>query len=83
MWCPACIVMNKFWKNIKNKYNNIEFVDYDLDLDDEKVKEYNVGNKLPVIIFSLDGNETKRIVGEKNEQEIEKEIEDWLYEKSK
>ena len=35
MWCPACIVTNKYWKQIIEKYNEIEFIDYDIDMDEE------------------------------------------------
>jgi thiol-disulfide isomerase/thioredoxin len=75
MWCPACIVTNKYWKNIKNKYNDIEFLDYDLDMDEEEVKKFNIGNKLPEIIFFDDNDkELKRIIGEKKEEDIDREI---------
>ena len=55
MWCPACIVTNKYWKKIKDRYKEIEFIDYDLDMDEEEVKKLNVGNILPEFIF-LDSN---------------------------
>lgn len=28
MWCPACIIMNKFWNKVKEEFKNIEFIDY-------------------------------------------------------
>jgi thiol-disulfide isomerase/thioredoxin len=75
MWCPACIITNKYWKNLKNEYQNVNFIDYDIDLDEEKVKEYNIGKILPeIIIFDDEDKEIKRIVGEKKQEEIEKEI---------
>ena len=49
MWCPACIIMNKFWNKIKEEFKNIEFIDYDLDIDEEQVKSYNVGNILSIL----------------------------------
>lgn len=76
MWCPACIITNKYWKNIKNKYQDIEFIDYDIDLDEDKVKNLNIGKILPeIIIFDDNDKEIKRIIGEKKEQEIIDEIE--------
>lgn len=81
MWCPSCIVVSKYWKNIKNKYTDIEFVEYDLDMDEEEVKELNIGNKLPeIIFFDNDNKELKRLIGERKQEEIELEIGE-LYEK--
>ena len=76
VWCSACLIMNKRWKEIENKYN-IETVGYDLDFDEDEVKEYNVGDKLPVFIFlNKDSNEIGRLIGEKSIEEIEKYIEE-------
>ena len=76
VWCSACLIMNKRWKEIENKYN-IETVGYDLDFDEDEVKEYNVGDKLPVFIFlDKDSNEIGRLIGEKSIEEIEKYIEE-------
>ncbi len=81
MWCPACIVTNKYWKQIVSKYNEIEFIDYDIDMDEEKVKELNIGDTLPEIIIIENDNIIKKIIGEKKQIEIEKEIEEVLNEK--
>ncbi len=81
MWCPACIVTNKYWKQIIEKYNEIEFINYDIDIDEEKVKELNIGDTLPEIIIYDENNIVKRIVGEKKKEEIEREIEEVLNEK--
>ena len=70
MWCPACIIMNKFWNKVKEEFKNIEFIDYDLDIDEEQVKSYNVGNILPVIIAMNNDIEQSRLIGEKNEKEV-------------
>jgi thiol-disulfide isomerase/thioredoxin len=81
MWCPACIVTNKYWNQIIEKYNEIEFINYDIDIDEEKVKELNIGDTLPEIIIYDENNIVKRIVGEKKKEEIEREIEEVLNEK--
>ena len=70
MWCPACIIMNKFWNKIKEEFKNIEFIDYDLDMDEEKIESYQVGNVLPVIIAINNGIEKSRLIGEKKEEEV-------------
>ena len=81
IWCPACIITNKYFKDVKKNFPNIEFIEYDLDFNEDEVKLYNVGNILPVIIFlDNENNEIKRIIGEKKQEEIEKEIRDVLNE---
>ncbi len=70
MWCPACIIMNKFWNKVKEEFKNIEFIDYDLDMDEEKIESYQVGNVLPVIIAINNGIEKSRLIGEKKEEEV-------------
>ncbi len=82
IWCSACLIMNKIWKEILKKYD-IETIELDLDMDEEEVKKYNPGSILPVFIFEKDGVEIKRIVGEAKELELIKIIEELgFYEKS-
>lgn len=75
IWCSGCLVMNKIWKNIL-KSKNIETINLDYDMDEDEVKKYNVGDVLPVFIFYKDDKEVKRIVGETNEEELLKIIEE-------
>ena len=70
VWCSACIVMNKVWKDVKTSYSDIEFEELDLDFDEDEVKQYNVGDTLPVIIFINDSIEKERLIGEKTKGEI-------------
>ena len=76
-WCVSCIVMNKLWKELKETYQDIEYVEYDYDLDEE-AKNYNVGNILPVMIIYKDNQEIKRIIGEKSKKELFKEVDEVL-----
>ena len=71
LWCPGCIVMNKSWDKLKEKYTNITFENLDLDFDFEETEKYDVGDTLPVIIFLKDGKEYKRLVGESSFEDIE------------
>ena len=41
IWCSGCLVMNKIWKNITNKYE-IETLNLDYDMDEDEVSKYNV-----------------------------------------
>ena len=76
IWCSACISMHKIWKEIEIKYPEIEIISYDYDMDEDIVKEYNVGDVLPVTIFFKDNKEIGRLNGEKKLSEIEKFIVD-------
>ena len=74
IWCPACLVMKKVWKNIDtSKY---EIIDYDYDMDTLEIEKYNVGKILPVYIFMNDDKEIKRIVGEISIDKLKKELDD-------
>lgn len=75
VWCSGCLVMNKIWKNILRKYD-IETINLDYDINEDEVKEYNVGDILPVFIFYKDDNEVFRVIGEKSEAELVKIIEE-------
>ena len=74
MWCPGCIVMHKVWNQFSKNYPNIKIDSLDLDMDEEEVKKYNIGDTLPVIIFYKDDIELERLVGEKNFEDIESVI---------
>ena len=68
VWCPSCLILNKHLKKIKENYN-IEITKLDYDFDD--IEEYNVGDKLPVIILKDENEkEINRLIGEKSYQEI-------------
>ena len=69
VWCPSCLILKKNLKKLKEEYElNIENLDYDFD--EDEVKEYNVGDKLPVIITKEDNKELNRLIGEKSYEEI-------------
>ena len=70
MWCSACISMYKIWQEIEKKYPEIEIISYDFDLDEDIVKEYNVGDILPVACFYKDDKEVIRLIGEKKLEDI-------------
>ncbi len=71
IWCPGCLVMKKTWKNILEKYPNLNLIELDMDMNSEEVKKYNPGKVLPVIIFLDDkDNELERLIGEQKEKDI-------------
>ena len=69
LWCSACLVMNKVWKKIEDKYN-FEVLQLDYDIDEDEVKKYNVGEVLPVFIFFDSDKEILRVIGEKSEKDF-------------
>ena len=69
IWCSGCLVMNKIWKNITNKYE-IETLNLDYDMDEDEVSKYNVGDILPVFIFFDGDKEITRVIGEVSEKEM-------------
>lgn len=76
VWCSACLVMKKVYKQVFDKYTNFEVITYDYDIDEDMVLKYEIGTTIPVLIF-LDENEKEiiRIVGEKSAEYIENIIE--------
>ena len=74
LWCPGCLIVNKALKEVKKEYD-IEVIDKDYDMDD--IESYNVGDVLPVLIFP----NGKRLVGERNKNEIIYMIKEVLNEK--
>lgn len=76
IWCSACLVMKKVYKQVFDKYSNFEVITYDYDIDEEMVEKYEIGTTIPVLIF-LDEEEKEitRIVGEKSLEYIENIIE--------
>lgn len=75
IWCSGCLVMNKVWKKVLEKYD-IETVNLDYDIDEEEVKKYNVSDILPVLIFYKDNVEVRRVVGEVSVEELSQIIEE-------
>ena len=69
MWCSSCIIMKSRFNDVIKEYN-LEVQEYDYDLDEEKIKEYNIGEILPVYIKIEDNKEVKRLVGEHSKEEL-------------
>ncbi|MBQ4030788.1 MAG: hypothetical protein II625_03430 [Bacilli bacterium] len=65
VWCPSCLILKKNLKKLQEEYSSIEIKMLDYDFDEEEVMEYNVGDKLPVIIYG-----ENRLIGEKTYEEI-------------
>ena len=79
LWCPSCLVMKKIYKNLEQKYQNINFSYLDYDFDNDIIEKYQIGNVLPVFIILKNDIEIKRIIGEHKEEEYETYIKE-IYE---
>lgn len=75
LWCPGCLIINHSINKIKEEFN-IEVIEYDYDFDEE-VKNYEIGNVLPVLILIKENKEVSRLVGERSYGEIKEFIEKW------
>ena len=63
--------MRPIWKKVQSVYPKIELIDYDYDMDNDKILKWKIGKKLPVaIILDKNGQEITRIIGEKSKKEV-------------
>ena len=75
IWCSGCLVMNNVISKTLKKYP-IEFIEYDLDMDEEDTLPYHPGDVLPVFIV-LDGDrEITRFVGEYSYEQFVQKLKD-------
>ena len=70
IWCSSCLVMKSRFNEIANELN-VKIIDYDYDLDYDKIEKYNVSEVLPVYIKG-----DKRLEGEHTKEEIRKFLSD-------
>ena len=42
IWCSACLVMKKIFKHVENMHPELEFINYDYDMDEDLVEKYNM-----------------------------------------
>ena len=71
IWCGACLITNKVWKQLKEKYS-FDALELDYDMDEEEVKKYSPGEVLPVFLFYSANEELGRLTGEVSFDELEK-----------
>lgn len=70
-WCSGCIVMRPIWEKIEKEIK-FDSKYYDFDIYEDILKEkYNIGDKLPIVIFlDKNNNEIDRIIGETNKETL-------------
>lgn len=74
IWCTSCLVTNKDWNKIKKEYPEIEYEEYDYDMDEDIVKQYDITKVIPVTLFIKEGIEVARITGEFKKKDIEEKL---------
>ena len=70
VWCGVCLVMNKVWNKLLKNYS-FDYTELDLDMDEDEVKKYNPGEKLPIFIVLDEEKEINRYVGEFSYTDLE------------
>jgi len=75
IWCSGCLVMNNVISKTLKNYT-IDFIEYDLDMDEEEVKPYNPGDTLPVFIVMNGEEEVDRFVGEYSYDDFVQKLKD-------
>ncbi len=72
VWCPSCLIMKSRWRVFFQLRPRYEQVDVDYDDDRDAVKQYGIGDVLPVLIVVDGTREVLRLVGEKTMKEMER-----------
>ena len=69
-WCGPCNMFKTVFEKVKKEFNDITFVNIDVDSDKTNLaKKYGVMS-IPTVILFEDGNEIKRNIGYMNEDEF-------------
>lgn len=63
-WCGPCKMMNPILDEVENEYPDLVIHKYDIDVESDKVAEYNI-QSVPTYIILKDGVEIDRIIGAK------------------
>ena len=75
IWCGGCLLMNKVWRKLLDNYS-FDYVELDLDMDEDEAKKYNPGDKLPIFIVLDNEKEIDRFIGEFSYEELKSKFED-------
>lgn len=63
-WCGPCKMMNPILDEIEKEHPELVIHRYDIDIESDKVKEYNI-QSVPTYVILKDGVEVDRIIGAK------------------
>ncbi len=65
-WCGPCRMLAPVMENIKPKFQNVNFQDFDVDQQYEIASKYLI-RSVPTVIIEKDGKEVERFVGLQSE----------------
>ena len=75
LWCPACLVVHSRINKLSKTYPNLPVEFIDIDMQEEKAKEFNPLEVLPVfLLVENDGTVIKRLTGELSNKQLIKEF---------
>lgn len=75
IWCSGCLIMNNVISKTLKNYK-VDYLEYDLDMDEEVVSFYEVGDVLPVFLIMDGDREITRFVGEYSYDEFVSRLKD-------
>lgn len=61
-WCGPCRALAPILSEVKSQYNNVSFVEHDVDDDFEEATKFGI-RSVPTVVVLKDGVEVDRIVG--------------------
>jgi thiol-disulfide isomerase/thioredoxin len=71
IWCTGCIIMKPIWEEIEREMPELKTEYFDYDENPEIIKQWNLGDEIPVFIFLDDaGKEFARKKGQISKQEL-------------
>lgn len=70
-WCAPCRAMERTIEKVIPDFKNLRIVSIDVDEDSDLSVEYKI-RSVPTLILIQDDKEVKRLVGNRNEDELRK-----------
>ena len=72
-WCPPCKILKSTFKNLSEKLTDFEFAKLDIEKNQKITEEFKI-TSIPTIIFYKKGKAIHKVIGNMDEEELEKEI---------
>lgn len=73
VWCSGCLIMNKVWNKVLKEFT-FEYLELDIDIDEEIVDTYGKFEVLPAFIVMDREKEITRFSGEYSYDEFVKKL---------
>jgi thioredoxin 1 len=65
-WCGPCRMLAPMFEGIKTKFDNVNFINIDVDQQFEEASKYSI-RSVPTVIIEKDGKEVERFIGLQSE----------------